>query len=71
MVQLTKVREIREAWEAKGSPPCDHPSTDREYYLGSHTGDDACLVCGDSWPSGQKPEGFTNPGRIHAAQAYS
>ena len=55
MVQLSKVRELIKAWEAKGNPPCDHPKTDREYYLGAHTGDDACLVCGASWPSGQKP----------------
>lgn len=62
MVQVSKVSDLLAAWEAKGNPPCDHPSIDREYYLGSHTGDDACLVCGASWPSGKKP-GQTDKGK--------
>jgi hypothetical protein len=56
MVQMAKVAELIEAWQAKGNPPCDHPRVDKEYHLGSATGDDACLVCGASWPRGRRPE---------------
>jgi hypothetical protein len=47
MVQMDKVAQIRKAWEAAGSPPCGHPDADREYYLGSNTGDYVCLTCGE------------------------
>jgi hypothetical protein len=46
VVQMTAVAKLREAWAAKGNPPCDHPRVDKEYYLGSQTGDKVCLVCG-------------------------
>lgn len=26
--------------------PCDHPKTEKEYYLGSDTGDKVCTTCG-------------------------
>jgi hypothetical protein len=42
-MQMTKVRELRKEW---GNKPCDHPDYDREYYLGSHTGDYVCTTCG-------------------------
>lgn len=50
MVQNAEVNRLRQAWEAKGDPPCDHPEVAVEFYLGSKTGDYACLVCGESWP---------------------
>src|SRR6476646_1880594 len=45
MVQMNDAQKLREAWIAKGDPPCDHPETDVEYHLGSQTGDVACMVC--------------------------
>jgi hypothetical protein len=48
MVQMDKVAEIRKAWEAAGSPPCEHPDVEREYYLGSNTGDRVCVRCGET-----------------------
>ena len=33
-------------WKRKGDGPCDHPSREREYYLGANTGDVVCSVCG-------------------------
>ena len=42
-MQMDKAARLREEW---GNKPCDHPSTEREYYLGAHTGDDVCSVCG-------------------------
>lgn len=44
-MQLSEAMKLQEAW---GDKPCDHPSWEREYYLGSHTGDDACTQCGAS-----------------------
>lgn len=50
MVQVARVNQLLQARKAKGNPPCDHPETDKEYYLGSATGDDACLTCAKTWP---------------------
>lgn len=61
MVQMTQVAELAAAWAAKGSPPCDHPQVWKEYHLGAATGDDACLVCGASWPRGKKPSPQEDP----------
>jgi hypothetical protein len=57
MAQMNKLQEIRAQWVAAGDKPCDHPNTDREYHLGSQTGDIGCLVCGRSWPRGSDPPG--------------
>ena len=52
---MQKIAKLREDWIAKGDPPCDHPKVDTEYYLGSQTGDEACMLCGRSWPRGKRP----------------
>lgn len=41
-------------WLRKGNPPCDHPNVEREYYLGSHTGDERCTTCGATNPTQTK-----------------
>lgn len=46
MVQMSEVARIYAAWIERGMPPCDHPRVDREYHLGSRTGDLVCLLCG-------------------------
>ncbi len=43
-------------WQAAGSPPCDHTNRDREYDLGMHTGDTACLTCGESFSPAEEAE---------------
>ena len=45
-MQMSDASELRAAWRQKGDPPCEHPETDREYYLGSYTGDNRCTTCG-------------------------
>ena len=30
-------------------PNCSHPRTEREFYLGSATGDYVCTTCGECW----------------------
>jgi len=56
MVQASRLSEIRRDWERRGSPLCTHDDTDKEYDLGSQSGDRGCLNCGDSWwAQGPKP----------------
>jgi hypothetical protein len=45
-MQMNDAGFLRQSWKKKGDPPCDHPSTEREYHLGAHTGDTVCTVCG-------------------------
>jgi len=42
-MQTDKAKQLREDW---GDKPCDHPSIVKEYYLGTHTMDYVCTVCG-------------------------
>ena len=42
-MQFEKAQQLKKAW---GNKPCDHPRTEKEYYLGSDTGDHVCLQCG-------------------------
>lgn len=42
-MQTDEAAHLRAVW---GNKPCDHPSFDREYYLGAHTGDYVCEQCG-------------------------
>lgn len=32
-----------------GGKPCNHPSLDKEYYLGAQAGDYICVQCGGSF----------------------
>ncbi|MBM7861793.1 hypothetical protein [Lentzea nigeriaca] len=53
-VQMRELAGIRRRWEEAGSPPCEHTDRAREYHLGSHTGDTACLNCGKSFSPAQE-----------------
>ena len=44
-MQAEKAAELRTIW---GKKPCDHPALDKEYYLGSATGDYVCTQCGEA-----------------------
>ena len=59
MVQAADVNQISKAWDAAGQPCCTHERTDVEYYLGSQTGDVACLACGEAWPRSDPKPGPT------------
>jgi ferredoxin len=45
-VKLDEVRRLREAWQAKGNPPCEHAIIDSEYHLDALTGHKVCMACG-------------------------
>jgi len=56
VVQMKKVPGIEQAWIEHGSPYCEHERTDQEFELGSRTGDEVCLDCGEVWSRrGDKP----------------
>lgn len=42
-MQMKEAAESRERW---GGKPCDHPNLDKEYELGTATGDYVCTTCG-------------------------
>ncbi len=52
-MKADEVRQLREAWKARGSPPCEHAIVDREYDLGADTGRKVCMACGASVPDSE------------------
>lgn len=48
-MQQKKALELRKQW---GDRPCDHPTLEKEYELGSATGDYVCTTCGESRSGG-------------------
>lgn len=42
-MQLQEAEELQKRW---GDKPCSHPSLEKEYYLGTSTGDKVCSQCG-------------------------
>jgi hypothetical protein len=54
-MQFDKAMKLkREAKEKKLK--CSHPELDKEYYLGSSTGDWVCTTCGESFSSLERDE---------------
>ncbi len=45
-MEMEEATRLQKAWEAKGSPPCDHPRKTRETVKGMRTGDLVCTTCG-------------------------
>ncbi len=45
-MQMETAKQIRHEW---GDKLCDHPHFEKEYYLGSQTGDYVCTQCGESF----------------------
>lgn len=50
-MQHDKAKRLREKW---GGKPCNHPSFEKEYYLGSDTMDFVCTTCGETFTREQK-----------------
>lgn len=44
-MQMNEAMKLREAW---GDKPCNHPDLDKEYELGTATGDYVCTQCGQA-----------------------
>jgi len=42
-MQTNEAADLRKKW---GEKKCSHPKTEKEYYLGSDTGDRVCTTCG-------------------------
>lgn len=45
-MDVFEAARLRKRW---GGKPCDHPSTERETWNGSKTGDRVCTSCGESF----------------------
>ncbi|WP_165839613.1 hypothetical protein [Rhodococcus sp. Eu-32] len=45
-MQSDKAAQLHKKWIDEGNKHCDHPKTEREYYLGTATGDRVCTTCG-------------------------
>ncbi|QEL70408.1 MULTISPECIES: hypothetical protein [unclassified Bacillus cereus group] len=45
-MQSEEAAELRRQWKEAGDKPCSHEITEKEYYLGSNTGDRICTTCG-------------------------
>ena len=39
-------KDAQKLRKARGNKPCSHPHLEKEYYLGSKTGDLVCTTCG-------------------------
>lgn len=48
-LQMKEAQELRKEWERKGKPPCKHEKLEKEYYLGTQTGDKICTTCGETF----------------------
>lgn len=46
-MQRKDIRLLQEKW---GDKPCDHPELEKEYELGTSTGDYVCTTCGRVGP---------------------
>ena len=57
-MQLKKAQELKKRW---GNKPCDHSSLEKEYYLGTATGDYICTDCGESGPGSDWPNKQSKP----------
>lgn len=45
-MQMEKAEELREKWIKKGNFLCEHVHIEKEYHLGTATGDYVCTSCG-------------------------
>ncbi len=45
-MDMDQASQLRRLWEAKGTPPCEHRETEKEYGAGAATGDYVCSDCG-------------------------
>ena len=46
---IEEALRLRQNWAIKGSPPCTHPTLDKERLWGKFTGNYICTVCGKSY----------------------
>lgn len=52
-IQAKDALELSRRW---GGKPCNHPNLEKEYYLGTATGDWVCTQCGEAGPGRDWPE---------------
>jgi len=50
-MQYKDAKRLREEW---GKRVCNHPSLEKEYYLGTDTMDFICSTCGETFTKAEK-----------------
>lgn len=53
---MSDATTLRKRWEEEGNKLCEHPDITKEYYLGAHTMDYVCTVCGEEFSLAQKSD---------------
>lgn len=53
-MQTSESKALRKRWEEEGNKICEHPHITKEYYLGTHTMDYVCTVCGKEFSLEEK-----------------
>lgn len=57
-IQNSKAREIAANWKRKKEKnpelKCEHKNLEKEYYLGTDTGDYVCTECGEAFTKAEK-----------------
>ncbi len=48
-MQVEEVRRIREKWDAKDNPPCNHPKVGKRYPFGADFKNYVCTTCGKNF----------------------
>ena len=48
-IQLKEANELRKRWKKLGNKSCDHTTREKEYHLGTVTGDYICTQCGEAF----------------------
>ncbi|MBS1506051.1 MAG: hypothetical protein JSS79_05335 [Bacteroidetes bacterium] len=56
-MQFDKAMKLKRDAKARNLK-CTHPELDKEYYLGSSTGDWVCTTCGESFSEQERDELF-------------
>lgn len=51
-----EAKKLRQEWQDKGSPHCDHPQTVNEVMGRFKTGDKICTTCGEMAYMGRFPQ---------------
>lgn len=52
-MDMSDAMRLRSKWQAKGSPPCEHPRVEKERMQGMDTGDKVCTTCGQTFFNGR------------------
>ena len=68
LMKIEEAERLREEWERKGNPPCQHSRLAKEYYFDSDTEDEVCVTCGKIWQGGRRNQSEYHDGTMIQSQ---